>query len=181
VAVVPGLRCHENETHEYYLDGHEAKTPLQLEIAQASDGESVHAERRNALNKEDKPDCYKCGYRRPVPGSAHSSCAHPEVKGSEVAQDPLHQLMAIFGSVGRVPPSADGNAMQKMGVTCNSEHAIQQGWFNWPWNFDPVWVASCGGFKSQKEVCEECPSSLECVTGADVSARKRSGDCWQAK
>ena len=25
-------------------------------------------------------------------------------------------------------------------------HGIMSGWFNWPYNFDPVWLTSCDGF-----------------------------------
>ena len=26
-------------------------------------------------------------------------------------------------------------------------HGIKHGWFNWPWNFDPVWLVVCNGFE----------------------------------
>ena len=60
-----------------------------------------------------KPDCYKCKYRREVPGDAHSRCACATAK---VKGDP---------------------------------HGIRSGWFLWPWNFDPVWLISCTGFKKK--------------------------------
>lgn len=29
-------------------------------------------------------------------------------------------------------------------------HGIKNGWFRWPFNFDPTWLVECDGFK-QKE------------------------------
>jgi len=49
-----------------------------------------------------KPNCYKCVYRRNVPGSAHSRCVHPAF--SDVTGSPFLQIVGIFASVGRVPP-----------------------------------------------------------------------------
>ena len=28
-----------------------------------------------------------------------------------------------------------------------NEVGIKRGWFTWPWNFDPVWLIECNGFK----------------------------------
>lgn len=28
-----------------------------------------------------------------------------------------------------------------------SEHGRRNGWFIWPWNYDPIWLESCDGFK----------------------------------
>ena len=32
-----------------------------------------------------------------------------------------------------------------------AEHGKKMGWFAWPYNFDPVWLDSCNGFKSIEE------------------------------
>lgn len=61
------------------------------------------------------PDCYKCSYRRNVPGDAHSCCKN-------------------------------GTAHVK-----GHPHGIGSGWFEWPLNFDPVWLLSCDGFKSKED------------------------------
>jgi len=89
-----------------------------------------------------KPDCYKCKHRRDIPGDAHSSCAHPSLKVA--ADNPLLGMLAIFASVGRVDPIA----LQALGVTGDS-HGIKNGWFNWPWNFDPTWLKTCKGFEQK--------------------------------
>ena len=27
---------------------------------------------------------------------------------------------------------------------------IRNGWFNWPYSFDPIWLVSCDGFEKKK-------------------------------
>lgn len=29
-------------------------------------------------------------------------------------------------------------------------HGIKNGWFNWPYNFDPVWLEECDGFEPKE-------------------------------
>ena len=29
---------------------------------------------------------------------------------------------------------------------CADAHGIKNGWFMWPFNFDPVWLENCDGF-----------------------------------
>lgn len=92
------------------------------------------------------PDCYKCKHRGEVPGSAHSRCRHPAFSGDD---DPLIEMMAIFSSVGRVPPMQ----AQREGIeVVGSEQGIRGGWFNHPWNFDPIWLLKCTGFTRHGEM-----------------------------
>lgn len=91
-----------------------------------------------------KPDCYKCEYRRDLPGDCHSSCNHPAFKSAHA--DPMANIMAIFGSVGRMP------AVQHTSEKCvvkGHPHGIRSGWFMHPMNFDPVWLQECSGFKAR--------------------------------
>ncbi|MFI5304329.1 MAG: hypothetical protein ACHQYP_05970 [Nitrospiria bacterium] len=30
-------------------------------------------------------------------------------------------------------------------------HGIKNGWFKWPYNFDPTWLISCDGFSNNPE------------------------------
>jgi len=94
-----------------------------------------------------KPNCYKCRWRGEVLGSAHSRCHHP-VTGGE--KDPLIELMAIFGSVGRVEPVIDAASAVKIGIKANL-HGIASGWFQWPYDFDPVWLEACEGFEAKEK------------------------------
>lgn len=92
-----------------------------------------------------KPNCYRCKHRSAVPGSAHSRCKHPAFE--VVGGNPLGELMAVFASVGRVPP-----VQQKPTgiVVRGSLHGIRRGWFNHPYNFDPVWLKECSGFEAKE-------------------------------
>ncbi len=69
-----------------------------------------------------KPDCYKCSYRHNLPGDANSCCQHP-LLGDITIQE----------------------AIDKLGIKANY-HGIKNGWFNFPSNFDPVWLEECNGF-----------------------------------
>lgn len=91
----------------------------------------------------EKPNCYQCKHRGEVPGSAHSRCSHP-ANGKSLA-DPLANIMAIFASVGRVPPIQTGG----LAVRGNPD-GIKKGWFNYPHNFDPVWLEECDGFEPRE-------------------------------
>jgi len=97
-------------------------------------------------NDRPKPNCYECVWRRDCIASAHSRCAHPDV-GKE-GSDPAGELLAIFASVGRMAPLI-AKAAVGLGITGNA-HGIAHGWFNWPWNFDPVWLLTCNGFKAKE-------------------------------
>jgi hypothetical protein len=86
---------------------------------------------------DNKPNCYQCIHRRSLAGDAHSSCAHPDACGDK---DPLTALMAMLGA-----STGDVGAMQKLGIV-GDPHGIKNGWFFWPFNFDPVWLRACNGF-----------------------------------
>jgi len=92
-----------------------------------------------------KPDCYKCVHRREIPGDCHIACAHPEALKA-IKENPIAEILAIFGSVGRGP----GLNVRALGVTADP-HGIVMGWFNWPLNFDPIWLKSCDGFERKAE------------------------------
>lgn len=104
-----------------------------------------------------KPNCYDCKYRRNLAGNAHSKCAHPE----SVSEDALGELMAILASVQRVSPVTTTGA--KILNIKGSSHGIRNGWFNWPFNFDPIWLESCSGFtpKNREEVINGYENNAE--------------------
>ena len=96
-------------------------------------------------SKQNKPNCYECQYRGEIPGDAHSCCKHPDA-GADL-NNPMGSLMAIFAGVGRGSP-IQGGSSQKMNVTFD-DVGIRNGWANFPWGFDPVWLLSCNGFKKK--------------------------------
>jgi hypothetical protein len=98
--------------------------------------------------KMEKPNCYECKHRGDLVGSAHSCCNHPA--NGRINSDPLIRGLAILASVGRVPPINIETGLEIKG----NPHGIKHGWFNWPWNFDPLWLEQCNGFE-RKEVNED--------------------------
>ena len=93
-----------------------------------------------------KFDCYTCSHRRKLSGSAHSRCRHPSLEGP--VDDPMMELMAIFASVGRAPTM--NVSTKELNIQANP-HGIKKGWFNFPWNFDPVWLLNCDGYEPIKQ------------------------------
>jgi len=95
-------------------------------------------------NDSINPLCYRCKHRGEVPGDTHSCCNHPEARRL-VEGKPLMQIAAIFGSA-RKQPMVNVRAIGVEG----DPHGIQMGWFNWPLNFDPVWLLKCDGYEERK-------------------------------
>jgi len=93
-----------------------------------------------------RPDCYNCKYIGDVPGSAHNRCLHPSV--SAHGSSALDEVNAILASVGRVAPVSIDTGLNIKG----SEWGIRKGWFNWPYNFDPVWLENCDGFVARDDL-----------------------------
>lgn len=79
------------------------------------------------------PNCYKCEYRRQVPGSAHSRCVHPRIESN------VDNVFAVLLS------TSIGKAVNALNIKA-VRHGIIKGWFMWPVDFDPVWLVSCNGF-----------------------------------
>ena len=96
---------------------------------------------------DSRPDCYKCIFRGNIPGSAHSRCRHPSVP--KESDNPLAEMMALFASVGRLDPIIDKSSIL-LGIKAR-ESGIRRGWFNWPYNFDPVWLLECNGYTEKKD------------------------------
>lgn len=74
-------------------------------------------------------DCYKCKYRRNVPGDAHSCCRYPGNKTG---------LFDFF-------ENGNKKNARKLNIKAD-QHGIRNGWFFWPINYDPVWLTNCDGF-----------------------------------
>jgi len=49
--------------------------------------------------------------------------------------------------VRNVPGDAHKSCANKEAKIEGSEMGIRQGYFFWPYNFDPTWLISCTGFK----------------------------------
>jgi len=99
------------------------------------------------MNKN-KPNCYECKFRGGLAGNAHSCCKHPDF--ASAMDDPLGQILGIFAGVGRISPIQADSTDADIYVKGNP-HGIERGWFNHPWNFDPVWLEECTGFESKEK------------------------------
>lgn len=92
----------------------------------------------------EKPDCYRCIYREELPHSAHSKCNHPAFK--ELVNSPMGEIIGLMGKrMGTMQAKVSTLKVE------GDERGIKKGWFNHPFNFDPVWLVSCEGFKEKEE------------------------------
>lgn len=97
-------------------------------------------DKSGSQSRKTTPDCYECIYRRDVPGSAHSSCEHPERLYAAKSF-----MIATLSGV-----HSDGEVLTvDVGTICiaGKVHGIRHGWFIWPFNFDPTWLVRCSGFR----------------------------------
>ncbi len=88
-----------------------------------------------------RPDCFRCIHRRDVPGSSHSQCRHPAAE--ELHENPLAQLLALMRT-GPMTAACEGIVVE------GNPHGIHRGWFNWPLDFDPLWLERCSGFEERE-------------------------------
>ena len=86
-------------------------------------------------------ECYKCKHRGSVAGSCHSSCHHPDIEDSKRF---LH-LLVVMGVGATAVGGKDGWLIK------GDPHGVQKGWFQWPDNFDPVWIVGCGGYEAKTD------------------------------
>jgi len=94
----------------------------------------------------DKPNCYQCIHRRDLPSDCHSRCAHPDAGGKDAGME----AFAILASVGRIGPMIDVTGAKALNIKANP-HGVKNGWFNWPFNFDPTWLEACNGFTQREQ------------------------------
>ena len=81
-------------------------------------------------------ECYKCKHKGTVAGSCHSSCEHPKIGDHKF----IHAL-AIMKLGATFVGEKDNGGFIVMGEA----HGVTSGWFNWPIDFDPVWLTRCDG------------------------------------
>lgn len=95
----------------------------------------------------------KCRWQRELPYNTHIRCAHPLVP-----KTPIGDLMSMMNRqpVGLI---TDLYAKAELGIRHN-QAAVKMGWFNWPWNFDPVWLERCSGFEEAEQTCPCCGEVL---------------------
>lgn len=98
--------------------------------------------RKSLVRKMTKPNCFKCRWKRKISGSSHISCGHPSIE--EIRDNPLFVIMVFLSEAGRLPPMC----LDIKGLNIEADElAIQKGWFNFPFSFDPVWLKRCDGYE----------------------------------
>ncbi len=114
---------------------------IQEKLTIENAGDTIHKSTDQSGGQPSKPDCYKCAYRGGIPGSAHSKCLAAITENCALSS--LVSMLA-GGRAGNITDSRTN----PQGVTGN-EHGKRSGWFNWPFNFDPVWLETCNAFKEK--------------------------------
>ena len=99
-----------------------------------------------------KPNCYQCQFRGEIPGDAHSQCRHPQAIGDE---NPLTKIISMLsGGESLLGGLIANKGAESLNIKGNA-HGIRKGWFNWPYNFDPIWLESCEGFREKAKKKKE--------------------------
>ena len=50
---------------------------------------------------------------------------------------------------GELVGNAHSQCSNLKATVVGNKHGIENGWFFWPFNFDPVWLESCDGFEPE--------------------------------
>lgn len=97
-------------------------------------------------------DCYKCPHRREVPGSVHSSC--------HILKPQLRTAIALMAMCGQMPTITNEKTGEDLLIL--NPTGVKEGWYNWPIDFDPVWVECYLPMKefqeAQNEIEDERPN-----------------------
>lgn len=89
-------------------------------------------------------NCNKCVHRASAGSNTrHSRCNHPTIDNIMSDHDVLILIMDGLVNKHKIP-----QGLWDLDVDVE-EGAIANGWGLWPFNFDPLWVKSCTGFKEE--------------------------------
>lgn len=84
--------------------------------------------------------CVECPFKQSIPGDCHVACGHPVANG----EHQLTILSLVF--------SGQASLLQEAFGLTISQHAINNGWADFPMNFDPIWVTgTCSMLESYKK------------------------------
>jgi len=87
-----------------------------------------------------KNDCYKCPYREQLSHTHHSKCnilnrTVPLDSGSKEMLNIQTSILVATGVLQSITSTDDNSVLLSF-----NEHGVNNGWCNWPINFDPIWV-----------------------------------------
>lgn len=83
---------------------------------------------------KNNPDCRKCMYSNSLYRFQHICCTHPMLSMRDV-------------TIGRV--------WRRLSLVAN-DNGLRNGWFAWPFNFDPFWLENCDGFSERPSSVSSC-------------------------
>lgn len=95
------------------------------------------------------PDCYRCKHRRGLVYSAHSRCVHPCIS-NEQNDGEFNYVMGSLISLLNFYNQGTSPLMKRMNIS-GTPHGVKNGWFNWPLDFDPIWLESCDRFEEKAD------------------------------
>lgn len=72
-------------------------------------------------------NCHNCVFHQTIPGDCHISCGNPVV-----VKNALTIVASLHSGMGY-------NLIPILGFTM-SQHGIDNGWANFPLNYDPIWI-----------------------------------------
>lgn len=81
--------------------------------------------------------CYTCQFRKNIPGDCHSECTHPLAI----------EIFSVMQVGGRFKITIEDG--KEDDLISGDMHGIINGWFMWPFNFDPTWLKSCYLYKEK--------------------------------
>jgi len=90
-------------------------------------------------------NCYKCQFKGSVPGSAHSSCGLIKAMLKGMPDDKIAS-MEVMLMLGQAKLSSNDEDLIVL-----DPHGVKNGWADWPFDFDPVWVQKCEGFIEKED------------------------------
>jgi hypothetical protein len=90
-------------------------------------------------------NCNRCIYKASAGSNTrHSKCTHPRVDFLLSDHGDLLRVMDGIINKHKIP-----YLYEEMQVEFR-ESAIAEGWGSWPFNFDPIWLEHCTGFKAKE-------------------------------
>jgi hypothetical protein len=85
--------------------------------------------------------CYKCVFGRKLPMATHFECNHVEAQKWKSSSKWMHHMMECM--VKKQLPNT-----YPLNIEAH-ETGLKGNYFHWPYNFDPLWLKSCTGFKEE--------------------------------
>lgn len=85
-------------------------------------------------------DCLECKWREKLNHSSHSKCCHPEF--TEMNESKIGEILTKLGK-----RAGSIHLRPKTIEVIGDPHGMDSGWFNHPFNYDPIWLLKCTGYK----------------------------------